>query len=172
MPCLFTQDLLWWLARPRVLQAQRHYYYWFYSVLKCHKQRCAFFPFPRFFLGAISLVLQQQLSPILHVLYTQPSSHTFWLMALSVNPVNPEGPPCIMLINTRYWMGINQRLSSHFLVWNKGAPSPPCCFRFTWTTLIAWLMGHRVRSLILRKTCCLLMTFPSLPMNTRICRPC
>ena len=36
------------------------------------------------FVGATSLVLQQQLSQFLHVLHTQPSSRTFWLMALSV----------------------------------------------------------------------------------------
>ena len=39
-------------------------FYWFYSVL----QICAYFPFPRvYFVGATSLVLQQQLSPFLHV---------------------------------------------------------------------------------------------------------
>jgi len=40
-------------------------------------------------------------------------------------------PTCcqsVMLMITHSWMGIYQRLSSHFLVWNKGAPSPPAVF--------------------------------------------
>jgi hypothetical protein len=52
----------------------------------------------------------------------------------------------------------------------QGCPLSPCCFPFIWTTLTAWLIGCRVRSLVppilLWNTCCLLMTFPSLPMNT------
>ena len=40
---------------------------WFYSVLQCHKQRCAFFPFPGLFVCATSLVLQQKLSQFLHI---------------------------------------------------------------------------------------------------------
>ena len=55
--------------------------YWYYPVLQCHKQRCAFFPFQDFFVGATSLVLLQQWSHFLHVFHTQPSSRTFWLMA-------------------------------------------------------------------------------------------
>jgi hypothetical protein len=35
-------------------------------------------------------MLQQQLSQILHDLHTQPSSRTFWLMALYVNFINSE----------------------------------------------------------------------------------
>jgi hypothetical protein len=50
-----------------------------------------FFPFQGFFVGATSLVLQHQLSQFLHVLHTQPSSRTFWLMALSVNSINSVG---------------------------------------------------------------------------------
>jgi hypothetical protein len=45
----------------------------------------AFIPCPSsskgFFVGATSLVLQQYLSRALHVLQSQPSSRTFWLMA-------------------------------------------------------------------------------------------
>jgi hypothetical protein len=49
-----------------------------FEVLQWHKQRCAFFPFQGFiFVGATSLVLQQQLSQFLHILHTQPSSRTF-----------------------------------------------------------------------------------------------
>jgi len=48
-----------------------------------------FFPFQVLFVGATNLELQQRLLQYLHVLFTQPSSHTFRLMALSVYPVNP-----------------------------------------------------------------------------------
>ena len=48
-----------------------------------------FSPFRGFFVGDTNLELQRQLSQYSHVLFTQPSSRTFWLMALSVNPVNP-----------------------------------------------------------------------------------
>ena len=47
-----------------------------------------FSPFQGFFVGATSLVLQQRLSQLLHVLHMQPSSRTFWLMVLSVNSIN------------------------------------------------------------------------------------
>jgi len=43
-------------------------FYWFISVLQCHKRRCALFPFQGFFVGATSLVLQQQVSQILQFL--------------------------------------------------------------------------------------------------------
>jgi len=39
-----------------------------------------FFPSKIFFVGATSLVLQQQLSQFLHVLHSQPSRRTFWLI--------------------------------------------------------------------------------------------
>jgi hypothetical protein len=59
-----------------------------------------FFPSQGFFVGATSLELQQQLSQFLHVLFAQPSSRTFWLMALSVKswPVNPVRIYHLMII--------------------------------------------------------------------------
>jgi len=79
-------------------------FYRFCSVLQCHKQRCAFFPFPRFFCRCYkcaSLVLQQQCNltlPYLTLPYNNnyhnfymfnPRSLAvcFWLLALSVNSV-------------------------------------------------------------------------------------
>ena len=35
-----------------------------------------------------------------------------------------------------------------FNLYKEGAPSSPYCFPFTWTTLAAWMMGCRMRSLV------------------------
>jgi len=55
--------------------------------LHCMSQTalCLFPLYKNFFVGATSLVLQQQLSQFIHVLHMQPSSRTFWQMAYSVN---------------------------------------------------------------------------------------
>ena len=53
-------------------------FYWFYSVLQCHKQRRAFFPQGKVFLGGAT-------TTIITILHTQPSSRTFWLIAKYVN---------------------------------------------------------------------------------------
>ena len=103
-----------WIWCSRLVLQMLNCVYWFYSVPQCHKQRCAFIPFPGFFVGATSATtafvspanchqpetravghpcnplvqVQQQLSQYLHVLHTQPSSRPFWLMAKSVTSVN------------------------------------------------------------------------------------
>ena len=50
-----------------------------------------YFPIQGFFGGATSLVFRQQFSQFTHVLHVQLCSHTFWLMALSVDSVNSVG---------------------------------------------------------------------------------
>jgi len=74
----------------------------FYGFMQCcnvTNSVVPFFPFHGCFgrcykSGATSLVLQQQLSQFLHI-FTQPSSRTFWLMALSVNSVWDQGWVCV-----------------------------------------------------------------------------
>jgi len=57
-------------------------------VLQCHKlrQRCAFFSFQ----GLFCRCYNNNYHKFLHVLPTQPSSRTFWLMALFVNSVTRQ----------------------------------------------------------------------------------
>ena len=77
-------------------------------------------------------------------------------------------PRKLMLMNTRYivcWW-IHAMISDcSAIFWRETrAPCPfsPNCFPFNWMTLIAWLMGCRVRSLLslflLWNACCLLKT--------------
>ena len=67
------------------------------DFIQCHSvsnSAVLFFPFPSFFLGATSLMLQQQLSQFSHILHTQPSSQTFITDGLPCRVCNPV--TCLM----------------------------------------------------------------------------
>jgi len=57
---------------------------WYYSVLQCHEQRCALFPFPGFLCRCYKSGATTTIISVITRLHTQPSSRTFWLMALIV----------------------------------------------------------------------------------------
>jgi len=107
--------IIWWTGSCTFLRSVgpgRHLIvYWFYSVLQC--AGCLFSLSKGLFVVATSLVLRKQISQWLHILHTQPSSRTFWLMAYSVNSVRccDSVSPWHVVLYARAWH------QPHHVVW-------------------------------------------------------